>query len=537
MKHYPWMLRIVLVVFLFMGTAGLAPEKDLPIMMGKRTVATVNNEPITLDEFNHELATMPQGTGGDQKAEREKISGLLRRLINTRLIIQEARRMGLDELKEVKERADIFAKQTLRDELIDRQVRDIKPDEKEVEETYREFVKEFKIKSILFEKEEDAKQMEGLIKAGMNFDEALKKFLSEKKGKGNEDGDYLRTKALLPEIKEAVSKMTIGSFSPDIRLPEDPEIRGKIKLDILLRKQKDAYSEYFKTLRKKYAKVNEGLLKGLDFESKEHGFDKLLKDKRVLVEIRGEKPITVSDFSEYMKQQLFHGVERAVEAKRLNRRKEQILDEMLQKRIFRKEALRLGIDKTEEYRNKLKENENSLLFGTFVAKAVAPDIKLTEEELKTHYDQHIKEYTYPEMMKIKSLVFSKREDAEKAIVNLRKGTDFQWLEANAEGQVDKNRKGVLIFEGNVLTTKDLPDNVQKAVSGARSGDVRLLADPNNYFYVLFIQDVIPSRPQPYPEVKEGIAKKIYNEKLIKAMEEYAGKLRAVSDVKVYLKEN
>ena len=540
-----------MVIFLFIGTVGLVPEKDLPIMMGKKTVATVNNEPITLDEINQELATMPQGIGGDQKAEKERISGLLRRLINTRLIIQEARRMGLDELEEVKERSDVFAKQTLRDELVDKLVRDIKPDEKEVEETYKEFVKEFKIKSILFEKEEDAKQMEDLIKAGMNFDETLKKFLSDKKGEGNEEGDYLRTKALLPEIKEAVSKMTIGSISPviriksgyvifkleDIRFPEDPEIKEKIRLDLLLQKQKDAYFEYFKTLKKKYAKVNEGLLKGLDFESKEPGFDKLLKDKRVLVEIRGEKPITVGEFSEYMKQQLFHGVERAVEAKRLNRRKDQILDEMLQKRIFRKEALRLGLDKTEEYKNKLKENENSLLFGAFIAKAVAPDIKLMEEELKTYYDQHVKEYTYPEMMKIKSLVFSKREDAEKAIVKVRQGTDFQWLEANAEGQVDKNRQGVLVFEGNLLTTKDLPENVRKAVSGAKSGDVRLLVDPKNYFYVLSIQDVIPPQPQPYPEVREGIAKKIYNEKLTKALEEYVGKLRAVSDVKIYLKDN
>jgi hypothetical protein len=488
---------------------------------------------------------------GDQKAEKERISGLLKRLINTRLIIQEARRMGLDELKELKEREDVFARQTLRDELIDRHVKDIKPDPKEVEKTYRESVKEFKIRSILFEKEEDAKQMEGLIKAGMNFDETFKKFLSDKKGKGEEEGSYLKSKELLPEIEEAVSKMTIGSFSSvikiksgyvifkleDIRFPEDPEIRDKIKLDILLRKQKEAYFEYFKTLKKKYAKANEGLLKGLDFESKEPGFEKLVKDKRVLVEIRGEKPITVGEFSGYMKQQLFHGIERAVEAKRLNKRKEQVLDDMLQKRILRKEALRLGIDKTEEYKNKVKENENSLLFGAFVAKAVAPDIKLKEEELKAYYDQHIKEYTYPEMMKIKSLAFLKREGAEKAIVNLRKGTDFQWLKANAEGQVDQNTKGVLNFEGNLLTTKDLPENVQKAVLGAKSGDFRLLANPENYFYVLSIQEVIPPRPQPYPEAREQIAKKIYNEKLTKAVEDYAEKLRALSEVKIYLKEN
>ena len=53
------------------------------------------------------------------------------------------------------------------------------------------------------------------------------------------------------------------------------------------------------------------------------------------------------------------------------------------KESFRKEALRLGIDKTEGYKNKVKEYENSLIFGAFVQKAVVPDIKLKEEELES----------------------------------------------------------------------------------------------------------------------------------------------------------
>jgi hypothetical protein len=140
------------------------------------------------------------------------------------------------------------------------------------------------------------------------------------------------------------------------------------------------------------------------------------------------------------------------------------------------------------------------------------------------------------MMKIHSLVFSKREDAEKAIISLRQGTDFQWLKANAEGQVDKNTAGVLNFDGNLLTTKDLSENAQKSVSGAKTGDFRFFAGPENHFYVLYIQEVISPKPQPYPEAREQIAKKIYDEKLTRALEEYAAKLRAVSDVKVYLKD-
>jgi len=541
-----------LSMVIFIGTVGitLGAEQSLPVVKGKKIVATVNEELITLDQFNQELAMLHQGVAGEKKGGKGNPLNLLKRMINTRLIIQEARRMGLHELKEIRERVDVFARATLRDDLIERQTKDIKPDDKEVEKVYKESIKEWKIKSILLDKEENAKKMESEFKAGKNFDEVLKKFLADKLGKGGQEAEYLKGKDLLPPVAEAVSRMKVGTVSPiipiksgfvilkleDIRFPDDPMAKEQARLEALRKKQKDAVIQFDKSLKKKYVKVNEGLLKSLDFESKEPGFDKLIKDKRVVAEIKGENPITVGEFADYMKQQLFHGVDRAIETKRLNKRKDKVLEEMLNKRVFRKEALRLGIDKTESYKNKVKEEENALIFGAFVKKAVVPEVKIKEEEVKTYYDQHIKEYTYPEMMKINSLIFFKREDAEKALTSLRQGTDYQWLKANAEGQVDKGSKGIIDLDEKLLTTKDLPEDVQKSVAGAKTGDLRLFESPEKHFYVLFIKEVIPPRPQPYPEAREKIAKKIYGEKITKAVEEYADKIRAVSDVKVYLKD-
>jgi hypothetical protein len=550
MKNDYWMVKIILTISLFIGSLGVASGQDLPVIKGKKVVATVNDEPITLEEFNREIASLDQGMSGERRTEKEKKSELLKRLINARLLIQEARRMGLDELKELKERVNVFSRVALRDELIERRIKDLKPDEKEAEKLYRESIKEFKIKSILFEKEENAKLMEKPLKEGKAFDETLKKFLADKTGKGNEEGSYLKSKDLLPEIAVAISKMKIGSISPitriksgftifkleDIRFPEDPEAREKARVEALRQKQKEAVIRYDKALRAKYTKINGPLLKSLDFESKEPGFDKLLKDKRAVAEIKGEKPITVGEFAEFMKQQLYHGVERAVEAKRLNRKKDKTLEEMLDKRVLKKEALLLGIDKTESYKNKVKEYEDSIVFGAFIQKAVTPDVKLKEEDLKAYYDGHIKEFIYPEMMKITSLVFGKRDDAEKAIINLRKGTDFQWVKANAEGQLDRNTKSVLDFDGRLLTTKDLTEEIRKAISGAKAGDFKLYESPQSHYYVLYIQEVVPSKPQPYAEVREKIARKVYDDKLKKAVEEYADKLRAASDVKVYLKD-
>jgi hypothetical protein len=434
---------------------------------------------------------------------------------------------------------------------MERQIKDIKVDDKEVENLYKESIKEWKISSVMFEKEEAAKKIAEEIKAGKNFDELLKQPVAEEKAKRGEQGDYLRVKDINPEIVKVASKMKVGSISPiipiksgfvilrleGVRYVEDPEAMRQARDEALKRKKVQALKDYGNALIKKYAKVKQDVLNSVNYEAKTPGFEALLKDKRPVAEIKGENPITVGELTQHLKMQFFHGVERAVETKKLDSIKASALEEMIYKRVFRREALRLGLDNTESYKEKVQKYEISLIFGSFVNKVIVPDIKLKEEEIKAYYNEHIKEYTFPEMMKLNSLAFSRREDAQGAIERLRKGTEFQWLAANAEGQVDKNTKGLLTLEGKVIITKDLPEGVQKAIHGARAGDFRFYQGPDGHFYVLAIQDVIPSKPQPYEEARETIAKKVFNDKVKKAVEDYADKLRAVSDVKIYLKEN
>ena len=541
MKYRSWTLLITLVTGLLVGGVGIVSGQDLSVIKGKKVVATVAGEPITLDEFNRDLAL----TQGANKSE------VLRRLVNVRLIIEEAKRIGLDELPEVKNMVDAFSKVTLREDLMERQVKDIKVDEKEAEKLYKESIKEWKINSVMVEKENDAKKMVEDIKAGKGFDELSKQLVAEGKAKRGEQGEWLKVKDINPQIVNAVSKMKVGAVSSiipvksgfvilkleDIRYSEDPEAMKQAREEALNRKKVQVLKDYSNALIKKYATVKRDVLSALNYESKTPGFEALLKDKRPVAEIKGEDPITVGELTQHLKMQFFHGIERAIENKTLNSKKASALDEMIYKRVFRKEALRLGLEKTESYKNKVQEYEASVLFGAFVNKVIVPDIKLKEEEMKAYYHEHIKEYTMPEMMKIKSLVFAKREDGESSIEKLRKGTEFQWIAANAEGQVDKNTKGLLTFEEKPIITNDLPEDVQKAIHGARAGDFRLYESPQGYFYVFAIQNVIPWKPQPYEEARKMVAKKVFDDRVKKAVEDYADKLRAVSDVKIYLKEN
>ena len=553
MTHVKQTVFITVMCLLFAVLPGYAAEGKLPVIDGKTAVATVNDEPITLAEFNRAIAASHAARSGAKTAGRIDYSKIINRIINTRLIVLEARNIGLDELTEIRKMVADSSRETLIKLLLEGYVKDIKPGQDEVEKIYQEMVKEWQISSVRFKTEKLARNFEEKVKGGNNFEEAVKNVLDEGIAEEGEVGQYLKDEDLAPQITQVVAKMEIGSISPVVaigekgfiilrlegeRFPEeeDAEAMKRARRQVLNQARGKAARDYYQDLRKKYLKINEELIDGLDYESKEPGFDSLLEDKRVIAEISGEQPVTVGELTKGLKQKFFHGVERAIKAKEVNKKKYEVLEGIVEERILLKEALKKGIDTSDEYKNKIKEYEISVVFGAFINKVIVPDIKLDQKELKAHYQENMEKYTFPEMVRIKELVFARKSDAVSAVEKLGKGTDFDWLSSNAEGQVDKNTGGLLRFKGELLTVSSLPEGVQKSVSGANSGDFRLYESPEGYFYVLYIYHLLPGAPRPFESVRKDIAKEVFRDKVKKAIEAYADQLREYYPVKIYAKD-
>ena len=543
-----WVPVLGIVCCLSVGGA-IASAQELPVVKGKKIVASVNGETITLDELAREMAVIKREGAPGVKVDREAELEVLQRLINTRLIVQEARNIGLDKLPENTMMVDAYAKEALREELAEKVMADAKADAKEVDKLYRDAVREWKVSAVLCDKEDDATRFEAELKTGKSFGDAAKAFKASGRAKQVEEGVYLKPKDMDPQFSRAVSSLAVGATSAvvrtasgfavlrleDVRYGENPEEKEKARQAVLDGARRESLKAYNESLKKKFVTIRQDVLDGVDYEAPRPGFDALLKDTRVVAEIKGDRPVTVGELTEQLRYQFFHGLDRAVERKRLNARKGVTLDGIIHRRLFRREALRRGLHKTEAYLGKVREYEASVLFGAFIRKVIQPDITLTEAEVKAYYDAHAKEYAAPEMMRIRSLVFTRRADAESAIEKLKDGAEFQWLAAHADGQADSEAKGVWSFDGKPVMTGDLPDGMRKALAGGRAGDVRLYASGDGYFYALAIQDVIPSKPQPYEEARQMLAQRVMSDKVKKAVEAYAGKLRSASDVKVYLK--
>jgi parvulin-like peptidyl-prolyl isomerase len=528
---------------------------------GNIPVATVNGDKITLEDLRDAIAEThlaKEGEKQDEVTQTAKIDFgvLLKRLINVQLIVQEASNMGLDELPEIKQEIDNFSKVTLRSLLREEIWKDLTLNEKEIEKLYRASVDEVKITLVPFKAEKDAKKAAAEIKAGKSFDNVTAQAVKDKKALGLEAGAFFKVEELAPEIQTLLPKMKPGAISPVrkinrggksvyafFRLEEKRTTESTLAKEEARKKVQEegravAVSKYLRSLYKTGVKTDVKLVESLDYGLKGQGLEKLMADQRVVVEIAGDKPVTVAELSAALQEKFFHGMKN-INEKKLKQMKQEVLEEIVQKRLLHREALKRGIDKTEAYQRMYNDFKRNVLFNAFMERVVVPGIKMSDADLRAYYQDHPEEFRSSEMVKMRALAFTKKADAVAVVDKLRKGAEFGWVRTNAEGQLEKSRdktqEQMLPFEEDQFTmVKALPEDIQKAVASPHPGDFRLLESPDGIYYVLNIQEVIPSTQQPFEEARDVIRTMVFRKKLSTTLDEWTVKLRESSEIKMYL---
>ena len=530
------------------GHEASAPR--LPTVDGREALATVNGDPVTLDELVEQLGMIHQNVlEPATKVRHQEPYDLLDRLINIKLLLQEARNIGLDDDPGFKRAMATYKREAMVMILLQQQAESVKvPDPAAVRALYESRTREAKITSYLVEKEEDAKALAASLKAGASLETVARPLVASGKARAGEQGVWLEVGEMLPQVRTAVESLRAGGVSAPIpvtggfaflrvdetRVKDDPAARREAERQTLEHQRSNAVKDYTVSLVKRGAKIDEKLLGRLDFEGAK-GFEPYLSDTRPLARIEGDAPVTVKEFTEAMLKKYYHGAEKAIAQKKVNVRKPDVLNELVSRRVLYKEAKRQRIEQTPRFKVTCREYEEGVLFGAFVERAIDPDIKVGDAELKAYLQLHIKEYTSPEMMRLDGIAFSKRKSAEDALAKLRKGDDFGWVRANMPGQIPQGSSETLLqFDPHPVVTSSLPPDLRKALAGASDGDYRLSGTGDGPWYVVLVRDIVPAKPQTLEEVRATIAKKAFEEKREEGVREWAKKLRSAYPVKTYV---
>lgn len=180
-----------------------------------QNVAVVNNKPIpkTREEA---WAKQLQTQGQQDTPELRKM--IKEELIRREVFLQEAQKRGLPENPDVKFQLDIQRQNTLiqalmRDELKKNPVTDAQVQAEYDKQKSAAGAKEYKVRHVLVEKEDEAKGIIEKLKKGEKFEELAK--VSKDPGSASKGGelDWAGTDAYVKPFSDAMAKLDKGKFT------------------------------------------------------------------------------------------------------------------------------------------------------------------------------------------------------------------------------------------------------------------------------------------------------------------------------------
>lgn len=252
-----------------------------------KVLVTINEDKITMTEFNKELDKIPMNMKMMVATESGK-KNFLDRLIIKKLLLKEAEKNTIEQDKEFQNRLSEIKEQLIIESLLKKKLTsgaNITDEalQKYYDDNKEKFRKEREINTrhIILKSPEEAKQVKDKLAAGEDFNELAKKYSIDPNAKvtGGEVGFHPKG-TLLPEYEAAAFKLTkVGQTSPvtktqfgyhiirleGIKPPQYvpfAEVKEFIKQQLVQEKQKEVLDKYIEDLKKgSKITINEALLK------------------------------------------------------------------------------------------------------------------------------------------------------------------------------------------------------------------------------------------------------------------------------------
>ena len=199
------------------ATPETKPAEQAAIDPATTVVATVAGEPIYLAEILQQIQQLPQQY---QQAPMEQIYvPMLDRVIDSRLISKAARKAGIQDRDEVKERVERAENDIISEVYMTDIVRGT-VDEAALRKRYEESVKdsagqgeEVKARHILVASEDDAKAIIEELKNGADFAKLAAEKSTGPSGSSGGDLGYFTADAMVPAFSEAAFAMKAGEVT------------------------------------------------------------------------------------------------------------------------------------------------------------------------------------------------------------------------------------------------------------------------------------------------------------------------------------
>lgn len=203
--------------------------------------------------------------------------------------------------------------------------------------------------------------------------------------------------------------------------------------------------------------------------------------------------------------------------------KASVLNELIRQQLLVHEAKQLKLNESVEFKNAVKDFENTLLVQD-IAGRLTKDVIATEEDAKQFYNANPKIFTEPEKKALREIVVSSQTEAKDTLVQILQGANFAQIakEKSKAKSAEKSGDLGLVSEAPFVA-------MQKEVETLKKGEVSRVFEGPEGFYLVKVEEVQGGTLRPFNDIKEELVNLMTMQKQQEAltvkMDEIAQKIK------------
>jgi parvulin-like peptidyl-prolyl isomerase len=551
-------LRIFIAFLLALGISGLLAGCGSG---DSHVVAKVGNMKITAEEidnyFNRIDARFPSF---DREYEEKR--RLLDSLINQRLLIIGAYEKGLENHDDVLTVMEGEKHKFLLDVMFEKEIIDkAMPSEAEIRDWYDRSAEELHAAHIVVDSLSTAQEVLKKLKEGENFEKLALEYSIDPTVKRNQgDLDWFVWGMYVDEFQNAAFKLKPGEISAPVktqygyhiiklidRRPSEnrksfEEAKDQIRDVILERRKRKLMQDYVEKLRAEYPitvekPTCEFVLKKLATIYPDtigtrprwrNNFDlqQLDRDEKNL-------PIGTYDGGQLTLGEYLTNLPRLPDARRPDFDSydslKEVIFQMSLMDILRIEAEKLGYDKSDEYKEKLKRFRELAMADIMRNDTIPASVEINEGEVQEYYDNHKDEFEIPARYHLLEVQFDNLDSAKRYVQRISTEGEFR-----RTARQRTQRPGKKKVEGDLgFIVHDQYPNLYDAADTLSSGRIGGPVLSGGRYSIFWILEHHEPEVSPYERVKQRIVELITREKGDSLYEDWLADMKKRINIEVY----
>jgi peptidyl-prolyl cis-trans isomerase C len=177
----------------------------------------------------------------------------------------------------------------------------------------------------------------------------------------------------------------------------------------------------------------------------------------------------------------------------------QFLESLITRDLLMQEALRRGMDRREDVRERLNMARRSILLEALLRDVTEKAPGLSDESLKKFYGTNQGSFQMGERVKVSHVLFKSRAKAEEMVRKSKNGMPFEEIVKTA------SKEGGIAADLGFIEQGKFDKAFEGAAFAAPTGQVTGPVKTSYGYHLILVREKRPAGVQPFEEVKEQIA--------------------------------